>query len=374
MLADVALKARRIGLDLLEHRRQAGEAERAAGAPGLLEHGDGVAVGDQRGVGEPGRARADHRDALALRRLGVGEHGFAAGRAVDHAARCRRRCACRRRRCCRRGSGGSARRGAACRPIADRRPACGRARRNRPCRSRPPPSPSPDRRAGRPRSPARRSPSSRRRRSRGTSRPGPPSAGSCDAPSGLRAVVAGGDMQRVGAGLRRPDRDRLALVVGQPAVEIILDRQPVDHAERRAPRPSPRAARRGRSARGSPASRRIRRCGGSRTARGIARSGSRARRGFRRSRSRPRCARLRGGDVVRRGLRDALPASSPRERSSRASSHRPDAEWPTAPPAARRRCRRGCGRRRGRAGSRPWRRRDGFRSTSRVRPGMKPSS
>ena len=104
---------------------------------------------------------------------------------------------------------------------------------------------------------------------------------------GLGAVVPGGDMQRVGAGLRRPDRDDAAFAIGQPAVED--SPRPTAGRSRRAtaPRPSPRAARRGRSARGSPASRRIRRCGGSRTARGIARSDSRARRESRRSRSRP---------------------------------------------------------------------------------------
>ena len=50
---------------------------------------------------------------------------------------------------------------------------------------------------------------------------------------GLGAVVPGGDVDRVGAGLRRPDRDGAALVVGEPAVEIVVDRHPVDHAEPR---------------------------------------------------------------------------------------------------------------------------------------------
>ena len=45
-----------------------------------------VAVRDQRGIGEAGRAGADHGDALAARRLGLGEHRLAAGGAVDHAA------------------------------------------------------------------------------------------------------------------------------------------------------------------------------------------------------------------------------------------------------------------------------------------------
>ena len=39
------------------------------------------------------------------------------------------------------------------------------------------------------------------------------------------------DMQRIGAGLGRPDGDGFALDVGQPAGEKILDRQPVDYAE-----------------------------------------------------------------------------------------------------------------------------------------------
>ena len=102
-----------------------------------------------------------------------------------------------------------------------------------------------------------------------------------------RAVVPGGDVQRVGAGLGRPDRDppAFAPTAARPG------RSPRPRAGRSppspAPPPSPRAAPRARSARGSPGCRRIRRCGGSRTARGIARSGSRARRGSRRSRSRP---------------------------------------------------------------------------------------
>ena len=43
-----------------------------------------------------------------------------------------------------------------------------------------------------------------------------------------RAIVAGGDVQRVGAGFRRPDRDLAALVERQPAGEEVLDRQPID--------------------------------------------------------------------------------------------------------------------------------------------------
>ncbi len=40
-------------------------------------------------------------------------------------------------------------------------------------------------------------------------------------------------MQRVGAGLRRPDRDHATFAIGQPAVEEVVDRQPVDDAEPR---------------------------------------------------------------------------------------------------------------------------------------------
>mgnify|MGYP003694798781 CR=1 FL=1 len=44
-----------------------------------------------------------------------------------------------------------------------------------------------------------------------------------------RTIVAGADVQGVGARVSRPDRDLLALVPRQAAREIILDRQPVDH-------------------------------------------------------------------------------------------------------------------------------------------------
>ncbi len=45
--------------------------------------------------------------------------------------------------------------------------------------------------------------------------------------------MAGGDVQRIGAGLRRPDRDLPALAEGQAAGEEILDRKPVDDAQAR---------------------------------------------------------------------------------------------------------------------------------------------
>ena len=49
-----------------------------------------VALGDERRVGEAGRAGADHRDALALRRTGASANSrLAAGRAVDDAAQLR---------------------------------------------------------------------------------------------------------------------------------------------------------------------------------------------------------------------------------------------------------------------------------------------
>ncbi len=48
-----------------------------------------------------------------------------------------------------------------------------------------------------------------------------------------RAVVPGGDVQRVGAGLGGPQRDLFAFVEGQSADEEVLDRQAVDHAKPR---------------------------------------------------------------------------------------------------------------------------------------------
>ncbi len=48
-----------------------------------------------------------------------------------------------------------------------------------------------------------------------------------------RAVMAGGDVQRVGAGRRRPDRDLPAFAIGQAAGKEILDRKPIDDAEPR---------------------------------------------------------------------------------------------------------------------------------------------
>ena len=43
--------------------------------------------------------------------------------------------------------------------------------------------------------------------------------------------MAGRDVQRVGAGLRRPQRDLLAFGVLQPFREIVVDREPVDHRD-----------------------------------------------------------------------------------------------------------------------------------------------
>ena len=85
-IGDIALEALLVRLDLLEQRRLAGVAERAAGARLLLEHRHRVALGDERRIGQSGRAGADHRDALAARRLRSANNGLAAGRAVDHAA------------------------------------------------------------------------------------------------------------------------------------------------------------------------------------------------------------------------------------------------------------------------------------------------
>ena len=163
--------------------------------------------------------------------VGVGEHRLAPGRAIDHA-----------------GDAGAAAHAvdagvageaapdrlaarAASRPIADRRPACGRARRNRPCRSPP--------RASRSRRIAEPADRDHRHVDRLLDVGGEVEEGRVGirhrrdhAVRGrLRAVVPGGDMQRVGAGLAPPRSRCAAFAVGQPAVEIILDRQPVDHAE-----------------------------------------------------------------------------------------------------------------------------------------------
>ena len=43
--------------------------------------------------------------------------------------------------------------------------------------------------------------------------------------------MPGGDVQRIGARIGRPQRDLLAFVKRQAAVEEVFDRQPVDHAE-----------------------------------------------------------------------------------------------------------------------------------------------
>ena len=48
-----------------------------------------------------------------------------------------------------------------------------------------------------------------------------------------RPVMAGRDVERIGARLRRPDRDLAALLVGHAVGKIVLDREPVDDAERR---------------------------------------------------------------------------------------------------------------------------------------------
>ena len=86
------------------------------------------------------------------------------------------------------------------------------------------------------------------------------------------------DMQRIGAGRGGPDRYLAAFAVGKPPGKKSSTESRWRSRRAPAPPPSPRAARRARSGRGFPASRRIRRCGGSRTAREIARSDSRARR------------------------------------------------------------------------------------------------
>src|SRR5207244_66576 len=64
-------------LDALIERRFAGQPKGAAGLRLFLEYGDTVAVGDQRRIGEARRTSADHRDALALRRLRIGEQELA---------------------------------------------------------------------------------------------------------------------------------------------------------------------------------------------------------------------------------------------------------------------------------------------------------
>src|SRR6516165_1805459 len=52
----------------------------------FLEHGDVVALRHKRRIGQSGGTRADHRDALALRHSRRGEQRFAPGGAVHHAA------------------------------------------------------------------------------------------------------------------------------------------------------------------------------------------------------------------------------------------------------------------------------------------------
>ena len=189
---------------------------------------------------------------------------------------------------------------------------------------------------------------------------------------GLGAVMTGGDMDGVGAGLRRPDRDDAAFAVGQPAVEEVLDRQPVDHAERRH--------------RGFHRAQHVEAEAGAVLQRAAVFVGAAVLE--RRVELRDQVA-VRGVDfdAVEAGLlrrawpprrsspwsARCAPCSSPRGRWSRASSHRPDAESPTARPAARRRCRCGCGRRRGRAGSTLSSRRDGFRRPAASGPGMNSS-
>src|SRR4029453_724866 len=85
-VGDITLEAVLARRALLEQRGLAGIAKRAARARILLEHRDLVSLGDQRRVGEAGRAGADHRNALAARRVWIGEHRLAAGGAVDYAA------------------------------------------------------------------------------------------------------------------------------------------------------------------------------------------------------------------------------------------------------------------------------------------------
>ena len=167
----------------------------------------------------------------------------------------------------------------------------------------------------------------------------------------LGAVVPGGDVQRVGAGLRRPDaRCCLPSSYVSPPSKIVVDREAIDHAERR---------HRGlhRAQHVEPEARAV-------LQRAAVFVGAAVLE--RRVELRDQVA-VRGVDfdAVEAGLlaraapprrsspwsARCAPWSSPRGRWSRAWSRRPDAESPTARPAARRRCRCGCGRRRGRAGS-----------------------
>src|SRR6266849_3990967 len=85
-VGDIALEAALACFDVLEKRRLAGMAKRAAGMLFFFEHGDDVAIGDQRSISQTGRTGTDDGDALAARRLGIGEYRLAAGGAVDHAA------------------------------------------------------------------------------------------------------------------------------------------------------------------------------------------------------------------------------------------------------------------------------------------------
>src|SRR5437867_2974918 len=85
-IIDIAREAPLVCLDALVERRLARQPKGTAGLRLLLEHGDAVAVGDQRGIGQARRARADYGDALTLRRPRVGEDELTPGGAVDHAA------------------------------------------------------------------------------------------------------------------------------------------------------------------------------------------------------------------------------------------------------------------------------------------------
>ena len=229
-VGDVALKAPLARLDLLEQRRLAGIAKRPSWLFAFLEHRHGVAVGDQRGVGQARRSGADHRDALAARRARCREHRFAAGGAIDHAADARtaahfvdagvageaapdRLAAGELVDPLRIGDQCPTERDEVGLTVLDRGGG--------------------DRRIAEPADRDHRDVDQRldlagkveKRRVRHFH------GREHDLRRRPRAIMSGGDMQRVGAGVRRPQRDLLAFVEWQPAVEEILDRQPVDHAE-----------------------------------------------------------------------------------------------------------------------------------------------
>ena len=263
MRVDVAVERGLVGDHLLEQRRLAGIAERAARPAVALEHRHRVGAGDEGRVGEPGRPRPDDGDALALRRLRRGEAGLVAGRGVDDAAQLRAaahlvdagvagKAAPRRLAAGELGDPfGLGDQGAPERHEI-RLAGCDRIRRDRRIAE---PADRDDRhrdvlldvrRIGQERRVGilHRRDHARRRRQ--------------------RAVMAGRDVQRVGARLRGPDRDLPALRERQAVGEIVVDREPEDHRDAHrgldgAPAP------RGRSARGFRASPHRRRCAGSRT-------------------------------------------------------------------------------------------------------------